>query len=234
MSYCVNCGVELDTTLNKCPLCGTKVYHPDKEEVASTEQTFPRKKGEVEKVSKKEYIIFVSVLFLTISVTCALLNVLVYNANWWSVPVDGICITLWIFFLAAIFYEKITVYGMLLLDAIAIANYMFMISLITSSNLWCYYIGLPILGVTFVLLEIVVFLSRNLPSSLLTGTLYFFLMVAAICVTIEAVVDYYFRQTVSLSWSAIVLTVCAIIIVFIILVLMMGRVRNHIRRRIHF
>ena len=98
MSYCVNCGVELDTTLNKCPLCGTKVYHPDKENVVITEQTFPRKKGEVEKVSKKEYIIFVSVLLLTISVTCALLNVLVYNANWWSVPVDGICITLWIFF----------------------------------------------------------------------------------------------------------------------------------------
>lgn len=234
MSYCVNCGVELDATLEKCPLCATKVYHPDKETLVDAEQTFPKKKGEVENVSKKEGVIFVSVLFLTIAITCALLNVLVYNTNWWSVPVCGICITLWIFFMAAIFCEKITVYGMLLLDAIAIGNCMFLISLITSSNQWFTAIGIPILGVAFGLLEMAVFLSKKFPSSLLTGTLYFFVMTAGICVTIEAVLDYYFRQAVSLSWSAIVLTVCAIIVVFLILVLMMGRLRDAIRRRLHF
>lgn len=234
MSYCVNCGVELGTTLEKCPLCGTKVYHPDREKTIVTEQTFPRKKGEVETVSKKEGVIFISVLCLTIAITCALLNILVYNTNWWSVPVDGVCITLWIFFMAAIFCEKITVYGMLLLDGIAIGNCMFMISLITSSNQWFYHIGIPILGVSFGLLEAAVFFSKTFPSSLLTGTLYFFVMTAGICVTIEAVLDKYFRQNVSLSWSAIVLTVCAIIVVMLILVLMMGRLRNNIRRRLHF
>lgn len=234
MSYCVNCGVELDATLKKCPLCETIVYHPGKIEIISQEQTFPKKKGEVEPVSKKEGIIFVSVLLLAIAVTCALLNILVYNSNWWSVPVDGICITLWVFFMAAIFCEKITVYGMLLLDAIAIGNYLFMISLITSSDRWLIMIGLPILVVTFCLLEISVLLSKKLPSSLLTGTLYFFITIAGVCVTIEAVIDNYFRETIRLGWSAIVVTVCAIIAVFIILVLMMGRLRNSIRRRLHF
>lgn len=234
MSYCVNCGVELNSTLKKCPLCETIVYHPGKIEEASTEQTFPKKKGEVETVSKKEGIIFISVLFLTITITCALLNILVYNSNWWSVPVDGVCITLWVFFMAAIFCEKITVYGMLLLDAIAIGNYMFMISQITSSNQWFTMIGLPILIVGLLLLELAVLLSKKLPSSLLSGTLYFFVITACICITIEAVLDNYFRQTISLSWSAIVVTVCAIISVFIILILMMGRLRNSIMRRLHF
>lgn len=27
--YCVNCGVRLADTEEKCPLCGTRVYHPD-------------------------------------------------------------------------------------------------------------------------------------------------------------------------------------------------------------
>lgn len=234
MSYCVNCGVELDATLKKCPLCETIVYHPGKIENMEQEQTFPKKKGEVEPVSKKEGIIFISVLLLTISVTCALLNILVYNSNWWSVPVDGICITLWVFFMAAIFCERITVYGMLLLDAIAIGNYLFMISLITSSDRWLLMIGLPILVVVFGLLEMSVLLSRKLPSSLLTGTLYFLITVAGICVTVEAVIDHYFRETVRLGWSAIVVTVCAIISVIIILILMMGRLRNNIRRRLHF
>ncbi len=32
MAYCVNCGVELEASLEKCPLCNTPVYHPVKEE----------------------------------------------------------------------------------------------------------------------------------------------------------------------------------------------------------
>lgn len=233
MSYCVNCGVELDATLKKCPLCETIVYHPGKMEV-NTQETFPKKKGEVETVSKKESIIFVSILLFTIAVTCALLNILVYNRNWWSIPVNGVCITLWVFFMAAIFCEKITVYGMLLLDAIAIGNYLFMISLITSSDHWVIMIGLPILVVTFGLLELSVFLSKKLPSSLLTGTLYFFITIAGVCITVEATIDNYLREVIRLGWSAIVVTVCAIISVFIILILMMGRLRNSIRRRLHF
>ena len=27
--YCVKCGVELDDAEERCPLCGTRVYHPD-------------------------------------------------------------------------------------------------------------------------------------------------------------------------------------------------------------
>lgn len=233
MSYCVNCGVELDASLNKCPLCGTPVYRPDQKENRQ-EQTFPKSKGEVEKVSKKDTVIFVSVLLLTISFTCWLLNALVYNNFWWAVPVDGFCITLWVFFMTVIFVEKITGYGMLLLDAVAIANYMFMISFVTKTNEWFYQIGLPILGVIWILLELFLLFSKILPFSLLTGTLYFFICVAGICATVEIVLDLYFYNAISLSWSAIVLTVCAIIVVFLVMVLMMGRLRNTIRRRLHF
>ena len=27
--YCINCGVKLSDTEQKCPLCGTSVYHPE-------------------------------------------------------------------------------------------------------------------------------------------------------------------------------------------------------------
>ena len=29
MSYCVNCGVKLEETLNKCPLCNTPIINPN-------------------------------------------------------------------------------------------------------------------------------------------------------------------------------------------------------------
>ena len=93
---------------------------------------------------------------------------------------------------------------------------------------------MPILGITFLLLELFTFLGKKLPFSLLVGTLYFFLMVAGVCVTIEIVIDLYIMGIVHLSWSAIVLTVCAIISVGLVMMLMMRRLRNNISRRLHF
>lgn len=59
-------------------------------------------------------------------------------------------------------------------------------------------------------------------------------MVAGVCVTIEIVIDLYIMGIVHLSWSAIVLTVCAIISVGLVMMLMMRRLRNNISRRLHF
>ena len=42
MSYCVNCGVELDETASFCPLCHTPVYNPNQPvNEASTKNPFP-------------------------------------------------------------------------------------------------------------------------------------------------------------------------------------------------
>lgn len=49
MSYCVNCGVKLDPSLKRCPLCNTPVVNPN--DLAAIQQPvppFPQEKGQVE------------------------------------------------------------------------------------------------------------------------------------------------------------------------------------------
>lgn len=232
MSYCVNCGVELDASLKGCPLCGTPVYNP--KEQKAEEMTFPKRMGEVEKISRRDQVVFASVMILTIVVTCSLLNGLVYNSVWWSVPVNGILLVLWVFYIAAVLVDKITVYAMLAVDALAIGGYLYIISRLTKNDDWLTDVGLPILLVSFSLFELFIFLGRRLPFSMLAGTLYFFITVAAICVTIEICVDLHFGGEISLSWSAIVLTVCLIMSVMVAMTLMMGRLRASVSRRLHF
>lgn len=55
MSYCVNCGVELDPSLKSCPLCHTPVINPNelKKEVSSS--PYPTQKGQVEVVKRKDW-----------------------------------------------------------------------------------------------------------------------------------------------------------------------------------
>lgn len=236
MSYCVNCGVELDTSLDKCPLCGTRVYNPQdmggiNDDDAST---FPERRGEVEKTGKKDSVVFLTVLMLTVMVTCGLLNGLVYNSLWWSLPVIGVCVAVWIFFIAAVLSDRITIYAMFLIDAAAVGGYLYLLSRMTKTNLWFTQIALPILVVVFFLIELFVLLGRKLPFSLLVGTLYSFVSIAGVCVAIEIVTDLYYTNGISLSWSAIVMTVCAIIAVILGMMLVMRRLRNSISRRLHF
>ena len=57
--YCVNCGVELDRSLRKCPLCNTPVWNPmengqEKEKAAVS--PFPEEKEAVEMIKRKYYV----------------------------------------------------------------------------------------------------------------------------------------------------------------------------------
>lgn len=233
MSYCVNCGVELDQALKTCPLCQTKVYHPGRMENIVAE-TFPEKRGEVEKESHKEIIILISVTLLAVMLTCGLLNRLVYDISLWSVPVISMCIIVWAFFMGIVLMKKITVYGMLVVDAVAVMLGLYLLTFLNANDQWYLGIGMPIVCAILFILELFALLAKILPYNMLVGTLYFFLTVAAICTSIEGIIDYYYTSGIHLSWSAIVLSVCTTISTALIAIMMMSRLRNAIRKRLHF
>ena len=60
MSYCVNCGVELDATARACPLCHTPVQNPNRPVDAELPPPFPSRRKEVQPASKKELALLIS------------------------------------------------------------------------------------------------------------------------------------------------------------------------------
>ena len=54
MSYCVNCGVELEASLRECPLCHTPVVNPVEAEKEFPPSPYPVNKGQVEVVKRKD------------------------------------------------------------------------------------------------------------------------------------------------------------------------------------
>jgi len=79
MSYCVNCGVELDRSLRACPLCNTPVINPRELEQKSAGSAFPKEKGQVETVKRKDLGILLSVVLIAAGVTCGILNLFVFR-----------------------------------------------------------------------------------------------------------------------------------------------------------
>lgn len=72
MSYCVNCGVKLDPSLKYCPLCNTPVINPHDLSKMQPVSPFPKEKGQVEVVRRKDLAILLSVS-LTAAGLCSLL-----------------------------------------------------------------------------------------------------------------------------------------------------------------
>lgn len=234
MSYCVNCGVKLDSNLKECPLCNTPIVNPKELERLSKTPTFPEKKGQVENVKRFDLGILITLILVSTSLSCLLLNLFVFKENLWSLAIIGICMVLFVMLIPLIIYTKLPIYFSFLADGTAIGVYLYLITFITPSSNWFFSLALPIVALVTLLVEIFVLLIRSLPVSYLTTLLYFFLEVAALCVGLELLIKHFLNEPLKLFWSAVVLTVCAVISVMLITVLSKKRLRDAVRRRLHF
>lgn len=234
MSYCVNCGVELDASLDACPLCHTPVINPSELKKMEHVSPYPKDRGQVEAVKRKDLGILLSVILSAAAISCGLLNLFVFKGSMWSLLIIGICIILFVFAIPAVIYTKLPIYLSLLLDGIAIGVYLYMIALLTASSRWFLGLAVPIVVLVTALVELFTLLLRSLPVSIITTALYVFAEAAVLCVGIELLIDRYFGKALSLSWSAVVLTACGIIVVALITLLSKRRLRDAVRRRLHF
>lgn len=235
MSYCVNCGVELDASAKECPLCNTPVLNPrELEKIAKAQHPFPTEKGQVETVKRKDLGLLISMVVLATAVTCGILNAFVFKDNLWSLAVIGACVILWVMIIPAVIYTKQPVYVSLLYDGGAVGLYLFMLSFLAGSREWLWGLGLPIVALLTVLSEIFTFCVRRLPKSFLTVALYLFTAIGLFCVGLEILIDRFVSGHISLSWSAVVMTVCVILDIAIVTLLSRRRLRNAVRRRLHF
>ena len=234
MSYCVNCGVELEASLRECPLCHTPVINPRKAGRDFPPSPYPDSKGQVEVVKRKDLGILLSVVLSATSATCLLLNLLVFNRSLWSRLVIGICICLFVFTFPVVFYSKMPLAVALFADGAAVAVYLYMIAYLTPSTAWFWELGLPIVALVTLSTGIFVFLSRKVPFTILSGALCLFIEIPLFCAALELMIRRMILSPLRLTWSAVVLTVCVIIDVALITILVKKRLRNEVRRRLHF
>lgn len=234
MSYCVNCGVELDTAITACPLCGTKVYHPDRPVFADTAPPYASVKGTVETVRTKEFTILMTIIFMTTAVVCLLLNLLFIRFGHWSFYVTGICCTLWVFFIPLFFPKKAGIYTCTALDGLSILLFLAMISGLHPNQNWFVHIGLPVTLSGTLLLEIIFLFAFRLKSSMIIKTVISVTGISVYCLAIESAISMHLLEQILLSWSPIVATCAAAIDIILMTIYLREGLRSEFRRRLHF
>lgn len=234
MSYCVNCGVELDKSCRLCPLCRTPVLNPNQPIDTESPPPYPLKKGKEESAVHKEFTILISIILLTTSVVCLLLNLLLIKRGYWSVYVIGPCAVLWIFLIPYFFPGKIPTSASLIFNGVGIATYLNCISNLHPGHGWYEDIALPVTALATACVVSFHLFSHYRKRSMITRTAWLLGSLALICVAVELLLHHHYQQPLHLSWSAVVLTCCASVDVVLMAIYFMKGLREEFRKRMHF
>lgn len=233
MSYCVNCGVELDKTAKQCPLCNTPVLNPTQPIDNKSPKPFPTQQGQVDTIKHTDTAVLLSVVLTSTSIACGLLNATVFQQNLWSLYIIGACIILWIFFIPAFIYTKLPIYITVFLDGIAVAFYVGIIAYQFNGRKWYLELAIPIISLLTLLVLIYVFYIRHFSTSILSKAVIIFGSIGILNVGIDLLIHHFIETVFRISWSAIVLTCVVIIIASLLTIITRSRLREAVRRRMH-
>ncbi|MCI8415297.1 MAG: zinc ribbon domain-containing protein [Ruminiclostridium sp.] len=234
MSYCVNCGVELDATASFCPLCHTPVVNPNQPVDLTAPKPFPQERKEVPPVHRGQLAILLTTILLSVAVCCGILNRFLPTDHLWSLYVIGAAAMLWVWIVPPLLHHKPGAFRLqLLADISAVAAYVSLVAVDLDSWEWYWHLALPIIlwmGALFLFWGLTLGKrQRSVISSatLVIGSLGVFAM------GVERFTDLFFHGKWAPSWSLIVLTVCVVLMVPLLVIRHVPSLREEVRRRFH-
>lgn len=227
MSYCVNCGVELNPGARACPLCGTPAWNPD----PAAPAYFPTHSAAVQPASRRDAAILLTAMLTSVSLCCGLLNLFLPTERPWSFYVIGAAVMLWVWFALPMVLRRLPVFFRLTADVAAIGIYVWLISIDLGGARWFRGLALPIIGWAGVLVFLLSFLLRGGRRSILSTLSLAIGAAGLLAMGIEFCIDRYFRSLWQPGWSLVVLAVCVGLIIPLRIIRRVPALREEARRR---
>lgn len=231
MSYCVNCGVELDPTAESCPLCKTPVVNPRQPVDRRSPPPFPVHSTDVPPASRREAAMLITAMLASVAVCCSVLNLFLRPDRFWSFFVSGGAMLLWVWLALPLWERRLPLPVRLVLDGLAVGVYVFLISVELDGRAWFTGLAAPlILMATLVLLFLGITLRHR---SILSGITLIITAVGVFLFFTEYFVDLWLFDVWSPGWGIVILAVCVALDIPLIVVRRVPNLRESARRRFH-
>ncbi|MBQ8174335.1 MAG: hypothetical protein IJ009_02920 [Clostridia bacterium] len=142
--YCIRCGAELSAGQTLCPLCNTRVYHPDipNEKIP----TYPKKEFVSEQVNRKSILFVLTILFLIPLVLPLVFELSYHSEVSWSGYVAGGVVLFYLFFILPSWFKHPLPTVFVPCDFAAILLFLLYVDLQTDGG-WFLPFALPVAGV---------------------------------------------------------------------------------------
>ncbi|MHB1483047.1 MAG: DUF6320 domain-containing protein [Saccharofermentanales bacterium] len=237
MSYCVNCGVELEATEKKCVLCGCEVVNPSCQQTVPTDKArpYPNRIDEMTKKENRRFSAFIlTSLFILPALICFFLNILYFNQILWSIYVIGAFAFLWTCIVIPLINKKMNLVVLLFFDFIAAALYLYVINIMLSDINWFFPLAFPVLLILWVFLEIIVFLSQR---NIITGfniPALGFIYIGLLCLAIDIILNLFLKLGFMVSWSVFVMIPAFVLAIIFNFIEKKKNIKEELIKRFHF
>lgn len=222
MSYCVNCGVELEKSERVCPLCGTEVLNPKDPFDPTAAPPYARyRQTAAPRPSRKTVLELITLIFLipiTLSVVC---NISISGGITWAGFAVGALLLLWLIVISPIvaagLRRRSAPAFLILINLGAVLCYLYYIQSVCGGD-WFASFAFPLVAT---LALMILFLFVIAVYSRLSGlfTLALSVMLTGIfCVVTESLLNLAFSLRERLTWSLYPMTtlvVLGLILIFI-------------------
>lgn len=156
--YCIKCGVKIADTEELCPLCGTKVYHPDFEREGNN-IIYPKKKYPAPEEKALGMPIFLTVVFAIPLLTVLLCNLRFSSAITWSGIVAGALALLYIICVLPLWFQSPHPVIFVPCSFVATGLYLLYLNWVVDGK-WFMSFAFPILGCIAIIIITVLVLLR--------------------------------------------------------------------------
>ena len=235
MSYCVNCGVNLEKSRKKCPLCNVPVINPYDNDNTPIELTFADNRDEHKKAEHGFWIKFNSILAAVPIAISLLCNLLYDKKITWSLFVMAGVFIIWSLCSSPFFFKKPDYKKIFVTDFAGIVIGLGSINLVLQQKAWFVYIALPIALYTLLFWLAAIFLiHKGFLGGLLRIVATVFAFLTVLMLLIETLTDLYATGTVTLVWSWFTAASGLSTVALMILLDSNKAVKQELAKRLHF
>lgn len=202
MAYCVHCGIKLEDSEKRCPLCSTEVFDPNEGKRVQAPSAYPTKTDkQILKSSRAFLLKLAAVLTLLPAVICLITNLLTEHAVTWSVyPATALSLMFFPFALPLLLKKHRFVFSYIFASCASI-GYLYMIASIVHES-WFFPTVLPLMLILSVILFIyITWLYKKRPGAFkgIAGAL---IIVGIFCLLLESLFALYLKNNaLALIWS---------------------------------
>lgn len=229
MSYCVNCGVELEQGCGECPLCDTPVINPREFHNKPEKPAYP----EIIKIPKsthKRFLVFViSMVLLIPNIVLAFLDMFLWGSGI-SAFIFGGTALVWFWFLFPMLWKKPIPIILLQIDALALLGYLYIFRGISNESRWFEGLAIPVVIAFWAVAAVFILWSRKPRNKSYTG-IAATVAVIVLSYIIEICIDMFVFGRLQLGVSFAVTACCIPIIIFFIVLAKSRKLRAWVSRK---
>ena len=229
--YCIKCGVHLEDSEKVCPLCNTRVYHPDLD-IPNKEPTYPSSVRPQQRFKPRVTEVSLTVLFLIPIIITLITDIKVNGTFDFSLYVAGAIAAAYAILVLPLWFTKPNPVIFVPTSCAAITLYVLLIDIMTGGG-WFLKFALPLAVAVALIASAVAALNRYVHRAALYTAGGTIISIGALCVLIEHLTIISFDVE-PVIWSIYPFVILALLGGFCIFIAAYRPARDYMERKFFF